>query len=151
MITEQQVVVTTVLIVLVGLIALFLGMWWGVGKERERSAKELDEAWDELEREQAKARRTHSVYRIPGGGTVDPWHIAPPDGLCPHCGGQGCPACDARQLAHEDPATVLDPTAVLTPEEASWTGEIQRMTADFERDMERILGGTDKQLREITR
>ena len=49
------------------------------------------------------------------------------------------------------PEPVLEPTAVLRPEEMSWTGEIQRMTAAFEEDMARIMGGTDDQLREITR
>ena len=56
--TEQQVVVTAVLIVFCTLVALFTGMWWGHGRGLEHAAEE--QRW---EREQAKARRVHAVYR----------------------------------------------------------------------------------------
>ena len=127
--TEQQVVVTSGIVVVVGLVALCIGIWWGIGRGW-REAEE-DARWA---REQARARRTHPVYQQgPARPLFERAGMVPPEAV------------------QEEPETVLMPSAMLSPEEASWTGEIKRMTADFERDMERMLAGTDGKLREITR
>lgn len=152
--------------------ALFLlaGIWAGFG--RGQAEAEEERRWA---REQAKARRTHPVYRqppelvheeqFPGrplferAGTPWPYEdawAAYKEALAndPILGGKlhdihGGPGedCWCGYVGH-DP---LEPTAVLTPQDMSWTGEIQRMTAAFQEDMARLLGGTDEQLKGITR
>ena len=149
--TEQQVVVTSGIVVVVGLVALCIGIWWGIGRGW-REAKE-DAEWA---RQQAAARRVRpAIYQPPDWAreAAEQWQARdeqvyqagdprPQSMLQP---------CTFNPDPYPDPETVLMPSAMLSREEMSWTGEIQRMTAEFERDMERLLGGTDDKLKEITR
>lgn len=97
------------------------------------------EAREELEwkREQAKARRTHPVYRQPPELTHEPlWQY------------QAANPANAGQVVH---MPVLEPTEVISPGDMTFTGEFRLRLAEFERDMADLIGGTDERLREVTR
>lgn len=142
MITEQQVVMTSVLVVLVGLVAFTIGLWTGHGRDREYIA-DLEE---ELKQRQALGvmpqEIAHELFPAHADQALAVANEAPMWTYRAHN-----PA-NAGQIVH---IPVLAPTEVITPENMSWTGEIQRMTEDFQRDMERLLGKTDQQLKEVTR
>lgn len=121
--TEQQVVATAVLVVIVALVALFTGMWWGY--RRGAAETEEDQRW---EREQAKARRTRPVYR------------RPPEPGQP----SNAEVAWMTQLAHEDQAlTIANSSGPHYPGEAAeglcsplaaaiTTGEIQAITSEMD-------------------
>ena len=90
--------------------------------------------YEDLAAAEAARRVRPAVYQPPDWAreAVEQWQARDPDCIGDH-------------------GTVLMPSAVLAPEEMSWTGEIAKMTAAFERDMKRLLDGTDEQLKEITR
>ena len=133
------------------LLGVVVGAYWGLGRGWDHAMEEV--RW---QRAQARARTWQGGH----GGRGDP-------GTTSFLGHETTalpleilPGLEPLAMSHEewkahakaptlDP--VLEPTAVLTSEEMSWTGEIARMTAAFQADMERILGGTDQQLTEITR
>ena len=102
-----------------------------------------DHAMEEVrwQRAQARARRTHPVYRQRPPEVAHEWRSHETLGE----------EWDRIHPGWRD-QTVLEPTAVLGPPvDLSWTGEMHLRFAEFERDMERLIGGTDQQLKEITR
>ena len=118
--TEQQVVVTAVLIVFCTLVALFIGMWWGHGRGLEQAAEE--QRW---EREQAKARRAHPVYRQPPEIAHDSWSAEV----------AAWEADKAEWRAHQDQALTLANGSIILPDRRELpitTGEIQAITDEMD-------------------
>lgn len=136
------------------ILGILLGMW--VGYERGFRHAEEEARWA---REQAKARQ--GMYQRTDGHFVPIAEVAYEARLAHEdqaltlandgCVGPSSPEQAGHHLKDPIGPPLLEPTRLLSPEEMSWTGEIQRMTAAFEEDMARMLGGTDPTLREITR
>ena len=168
MITEQQVVVTSVLVCLVGLIAFTIGLWVGHGREREY----VDQLEDELEHVLALGGIPPKVPEIaevahevgPVIGQHPAWTKRPPYPWPARCGPDPCieslePSAgfisrnDGTQIEWSPPGrTVLVPSAVIPPDpDASVTAWTKAMAADMDRFIRERIEGTDELLREITR
>lgn len=149
-------------------LGLLLGGWGGF-RWGERSGY-LD-AEEDAERAEARARRTHPVFqqlpadepvlyekRRPRDARQDPDLIGkilrPPEVAHEWRPDQLLNARSGPDITGPlvDWELVLEPSAVLGPDtDLSWTGEMNLRLAQFSEDMERLIGGTDVQLREITR
>ena len=160
MITEQQVVVTSVLVCLVGLIAFTIGLWVGHGREREY-VDQLEEELGQLlalgERPPEVAHEGPRQVVLPRLGMAiniehEAWlkHAdqAPGGKLHDIHGGPG-ENCWCGYVGH-DP--VLVPSVVIPPDpDASVTAWTKAMAADMDRFITGLVSQTDEMLREITR
>lgn len=148
MITEQQVVVTSVLVCLVGLIAFTIGLWTGHGREREY----VDQLEEELGQLMALGGIPPKVPRpTPGWASSETGErlLSPVDG---DEGAEPWPVHVDQALAVARQETVLVPSVVIPPDpEASVTGWTKAMAADMDRFIAGLISATDEQLRRITR
>ena len=148
MITEQQVVMTSVLVVLVGLVAFTIGLWTGHGREREyvdQLEKELDGLMalgpQEIAHEPWPVH-VDQALAVAAERTGFRWHV-----LSECRDGDACPLHGRNEV----PA-VLAPTAVIPPDQdLSVTAWTKAMAADMDRFIAGLIGKADEQLREITR
>ena len=119
-----------------GIVLVLIGMWGGYGRGWKHCEEEGRWA-----REQAKVRRTHLVYRAPEFAH-EAWPYEDAQAAYDEY------AAQALTIANE---TVLMPTAVISPGEESTTAWTRRMAADMDAFLKGLIGGSDEQLREITR
>ncbi len=77
MMTEMQVVVTSALVILVGLFAFTIGMWVGHGKRDEAEEAELERAvaWHAAGRHRTDAARPGYLLELPQAGEYGPFPV----------------------------------------------------------------------------
>ena len=76
MMTEQQVVVTSALVMMVGLVAFTIGLWVGHGKRDEAEEAELDRA---VARHPAGKGRHRTDAEVPAEGAYGPFPVPEED------------------------------------------------------------------------